>query len=329
MEPQPRQGRALYVPAPSPPSPPSLSSQPPSDTLPADDFFVGIGDINSAFLPKVQPLAPAVPATPPPPPPPTDDSSRAFPKGAYLEMLMAASKADEKERKRASRARKRTPGVSADTDTEDSDTSDSDSDDDEDEAEAEAETGEGEAKEGEAGGGETGEGEAGEGEADGGEAGEDAPEEPSMVISPDEGSVAGDAEDDNLAELAKEEILEANTLALEAQVEERPLAKKQEELMEAEPAEGSANGGEAAAATEQKAENGSASAEPKPKREKVVRRALLKDKDRELLRVRKVRRLEFSQLRAALNMLCLRRSWSSCITDSTRPSTRGRRSRRA
>jgi hypothetical protein len=25
-----------------------------------DDFFVGIGDINSAFLPKIEPLAPAV-----------------------------------------------------------------------------------------------------------------------------------------------------------------------------------------------------------------------------------------------------------------------------
>jgi len=26
----------------------------------SDDFFVGIGDINSAFLPKIEPLAPAV-----------------------------------------------------------------------------------------------------------------------------------------------------------------------------------------------------------------------------------------------------------------------------
>ena len=29
-----------------------------------DDFFVGIGDINSDFLPKIQPLAPALPPTP-------------------------------------------------------------------------------------------------------------------------------------------------------------------------------------------------------------------------------------------------------------------------
>ena len=30
-----------------------------------DDFFVGIGDINSAFLPKITPLAPSVPSQPP------------------------------------------------------------------------------------------------------------------------------------------------------------------------------------------------------------------------------------------------------------------------
>lgn len=30
--------------------------------LSQDDFFVGIGDINSAFLPKVELLAPAVPS---------------------------------------------------------------------------------------------------------------------------------------------------------------------------------------------------------------------------------------------------------------------------
>ena len=31
-----------------------------------DDFFVGIGDINSAFLPKITPLTPSVPSQPPP-----------------------------------------------------------------------------------------------------------------------------------------------------------------------------------------------------------------------------------------------------------------------
>lgn len=29
-----------------------------------DDFFVGIGDINSSFLPKIEPLTPAIPAQP-------------------------------------------------------------------------------------------------------------------------------------------------------------------------------------------------------------------------------------------------------------------------
>jgi hypothetical protein len=31
-----------------------------TDFLSQDDFFVGIGDINSAFLPKIEPLAPTV-----------------------------------------------------------------------------------------------------------------------------------------------------------------------------------------------------------------------------------------------------------------------------
>jgi hypothetical protein len=30
-----------------------------------DDFFVGIGDINSTFLPKVQPLTAVLPQAPP------------------------------------------------------------------------------------------------------------------------------------------------------------------------------------------------------------------------------------------------------------------------
>jgi len=48
--------------------------------VPVDDFFVGIGDINSAFLPKVTPLTPSVPSQPPPSPtnpitPPSHSSS--------------------------------------------------------------------------------------------------------------------------------------------------------------------------------------------------------------------------------------------------------------
>lgn len=36
--------------------------KPLTNFLSQDDFFVGIGDINSAFLPKVELLAPAVPS---------------------------------------------------------------------------------------------------------------------------------------------------------------------------------------------------------------------------------------------------------------------------
>lgn len=34
-------------------------------TTTADDFFIGIGDINSAFLPKINPLAPSTPSSAP------------------------------------------------------------------------------------------------------------------------------------------------------------------------------------------------------------------------------------------------------------------------
>ncbi|CCM03635.1 uncharacterized protein FIBRA_05779 [Fibroporia radiculosa] len=81
--------------------------------------------------------------------------------------------------------------------------------------------------------------------------------------------------------IAKNEILKQNTMALEAQVEERPLAKKQEELQEASgstPSDAPAQGGTNGAPTEN-------ADEPKPK---PVRKALLKNDDSELERIGKL-----------------------------------------
>ncbi|KZT08553.1 uncharacterized protein LAESUDRAFT_735745 [Laetiporus sulphureus 93-53] len=89
-------------------------------------------------------------------------------------------------------------------------------------------------------------------------------------------------------EIAKNEILMQNTIALEAQVEERPLAKKQEELQEASAA--------ASDETEETGETTTAAAAGGPvtvtagqhKKEKAPRKALLKNDDRELERVQKI-----------------------------------------
>ncbi len=176
-------------------------------TRSVDDFFVGIGDINSAFLPKLEPLTPVVP-----PPPVT-----------------AVATTPEAE-------------LVADADAEDEDEDDEDL-------------------------------------------------ESDMVESSD--SQAPPVEEDTLTDVQKNEILTRNTEALEAQVEERPLAKKQEELQETETAEEDAAA--AAAAVQPSTEAGTATnggdvppaAEHKPK-EKHVRKALLKNDDAELTRVKQV-----------------------------------------
>ncbi|KAI8990580.1 hypothetical protein BD414DRAFT_484090 [Trametes punicea] len=176
------------------------------------DFFVGIGDINSAFLPKLEPLAPVGP----PPPPVT-----ASPTAAGILTSEPGEVA---------------PGG------EDED----DDDDDEDE-----------------------------------ELEED-------LVVPSDGLTPSE-EDERLAELKKNEILSRNTEALEAQVEERPLAKKQEELQETAASEAaSANQPAESAAPAATNGNGEAGAEQKPKRERPVRKALLKNDDAELARVKKI-----------------------------------------
>ena len=195
-----------------------------------DDFFVGIGDINSAFLPKLEPL---VPVAPPPPPPVIADST------TVTEELEAEVELDGDEE-----------------------------DDDEDDLE-------------------------------------------DVMASSDGASSPG--EDERLAEIEKNEILSRNTQALEAQVEERPLAKKQEELQET--VNGEAASPEQPTTGAVPATNGSdASAEQQPKRERHVRKALLKNDDTELQRVKQVRRRVCSP-RICLTGYC--RSSSSCMSVST------------
>lgn len=77
-------------------------------------------------------------------------------------------------------------------------------------------------------------------------------------------------------------ILKQNTAALEAQVEDRPLARKQEELEEQNGAQPTDENG-AVTAT-----NGSPSPQPAAPKDKVVRNALLTNNDTELQRVQKV-----------------------------------------
>ncbi|KAJ7492115.1 hypothetical protein FB451DRAFT_1077957 [Mycena latifolia] len=152
------------------------------------DFFVGIGDINSAFLPKIEPLTPATPPAP------------AVPKASAAADLPADSP------------------PSADP----------------------------------------------------------AQVNPSLPapVSPTEAAQA---------ELTEKAMLTQNSIALEAQVEERPLAKKQEELQVAS-AESPAVGGSQTATNETQVPNSTSLAPEKPQR----KAALLKNDDNELQRLGKL-----------------------------------------
>ncbi|KAI0699349.1 hypothetical protein C8T65DRAFT_581279 [Cerioporus squamosus] len=168
------------------------------------DFFVGIGDINSAFLPKLQPLAPVIP---PPPPPTTADPSGPEPTEPAP---------------------------------------DADDDDDDDESDL---------------------------------------EEEDLLESSD--NSPSNTQEDDVASLQQDEMLNQNTLALEAQFEERPLAKKQEELQHETSPETAAP------------QNGDGPHNPEHKKEKPVRKALLKNDDSELERVKKILDLVHERFYAA------------------------------
>jgi RNA polymerase II subunit A C-terminal domain phosphatase len=169
-----------------------------------DDFFVGIGDINSAFLPKVNPLTPSVPSQPPSPPanPVTSIPPSSSP----------------------------TPLTPAPT---------------------------------------------------------SPPEVPSGVAIQEAPQTLEESDDE---ELEKRTMLTRNSIALEAQVEERPLAKKQEELDEQEQKEEDQDqicdaikpDGKGSEVVEVKTDTQST-----PHKHPV--KALLRNDDYELLRVKSVR----------------------------------------
>ena len=173
-----------------------------TDNFIVDDFFVGIGDINSAFLPKLEPIAPVLPQEVPQllKPEPTTTETAEDNDGDLSTQL---------------------------TDATDTDTTLS---------------------------------------------------LPGSSLSLD-GALS--FEDSERSEMEKKEILTRNHMALDQQVEERPLAKKQEELQVASSASASpsSNGN----ATPGKGDVNSV-APPKP----AVRKALLKNDDIELTRVQNV-----------------------------------------
>ncbi|RDB28454.1 RNA polymerase II subunit A C-terminal domain phosphatase [Hypsizygus marmoreus] len=197
------------------------------------DFFVGIGDINSTFLPKLEPLAPSIP-------PPSVPSSTPS-KGSFL--LAESEKIDTE-------SQETSPDISP------------------------------------------------------------TPPATPLVIPEPPLAVPGDSEQ---AELATNVLLTRNSLALEAQLEERPLAKKQEALSEGEPPHEHHHHHHHHTPADEKpavekpavekptvetpaAETPPASEAPTkeekrsttPEHEKVVRKALLKNDDFELERVGKL-----------------------------------------
>jgi RNA polymerase II subunit A-like phosphatase len=99
---------------------------------------------------------------------------------------------------------------------------------------------------------------------------------------------ASSADEEAEAEILQKEMIARNSLALEAQVEERPLAKLQEELQEA--ANGQLESDSPASNTSSQNEN--ASKPPETAGEKHHhRKALLKNDDVELRRIKRVSRL--------------------------------------
>ena len=172
-----------------------------------DDFFVGIGDINSAFLPKITPLTPSIPSQPPSSS--SDPATPVPPSSPPTHFSPTPSSA---------------PDISSETAIHES--------------------------------------------------------SPTLIESDDE-------------ELEKRTMLTRNSIALEAQVEERPLAKKQEELEEQEQKEEaqSQSGGDASESDSGGTESAEvkADATPQPLPHKHTAKALLRNDDCELLRVKAVR----------------------------------------
>jgi hypothetical protein len=123
------------------------------------------------------------------------------------------------------------------------------------------------------------------------------------------------ADEETAKEILEREMIARNSLALEAQVEERPLAKLQEELQEA------ANGelaGETPASHSASSESDDTPKPPEAPGEKHHRKALLKNDDTELQRVKRVScdspcYIQISEKPSSF--------WTLCINDSSNPTT--------
>ncbi|KAG7099766.1 hypothetical protein E1B28_001579 [Marasmius oreades] len=118
-----------------------------------------------------------------------------------------------------------------------------------------------------------------------------ASEEGSEVLAPDPLTPSQPEDTQKLSKLSKEVMMNENSLALEAQVEERPLAKRQEELQDA-PVEENYHSETPSSDVESSPssdhpDDGRDKAVPIPvaKQQKTPRKALLKNDDRELDRV--------------------------------------------
>lgn len=176
-----------------------------------DDFFVGIGDINSTFLPKVDPLTLSAPAQPPSSPTNLDTPPLPSP---------------------SPNSSPQTPSSVSEISSEDVIHESS----------------------------------------------------PTLVGSDDE-------------ELEQRTMLTRNSIELEAQVEGRPLARKQEELEEQEQKEDVQNGSRTASkpdGKESEVDTVKTGANPQPTPHKHPAKALLRNDDRELSRVQSVHYFQFS-----------------------------------
>ena len=112
------------------------------------------------------------------------------------------------------------------------------------------------------------------------------------------------------AEVLQKEMIARNSLALEAQVEERPLAKLQEELQEA--ANGELESESPASNTSSQSENTSKPSET-PGEKHHHRKALLKNDDVELRRIKRVSRVSHELVKNLKTFSASRRGPSTVL----------------
>jgi RNA polymerase II subunit A C-terminal domain phosphatase len=118
-------------------------------------------------------------------------------------------------------------------------------------------------------------------------------------------------------EILQKEMIARNSLALEAQVEERPLAKLQEELQEA--ANDQLESERPASSTSSQSENTSKPSET-PGEKPHHRKALLKNDDVELQRIKRVSRVSLELVKYEDTFSF----WTRPINGSSKPTTTGR-----